>query len=109
MPASPRIWPSIRFSLFRQDVLISWRIGFIYPHRVYYSRQTGAVRMAHADHAHGEEAAGHRHGSALACGGGDHEKMASPEAEVAIDPVCGMKVKRETAKHRLEYDGTEYL
>src|ERR1700683_3729431 len=43
MPARPRIWPSIRFSLFRQEVLISVRIGFIYPPRVYCSSRPGEV------------------------------------------------------------------
>jgi Cu+-exporting ATPase len=28
---------------------------------------------------------------------------------MAVDPVCGMQVSPETAKHRLVHDGTEYL
>jgi len=35
--------------------------------------------------------------------------VADQELAVAIDPVCGMKVKRETARHRFEYGGSEYL
>jgi Cu+-exporting ATPase len=38
-----------------------------------------------------------------------HQAAADPAPDVAIDPVCGMKVKRETAKHRFEYNNTEYL
>ena len=47
--------------------------------------------------------------TADACCGGAHGGAANQDAEVAIDPVCGMKVKPETAKHRLEYQGQEYL
>jgi P-type Cu+ transporter len=87
--------------------------------------------MAQGEHAHGAEAAaghhqachhrdhhhaGQDHGgdahvksaASLGCGG-KHEGAADRDAEVAIDPVCGMKVKRETAKHRFEYEEREYL
>jgi Cu+-exporting ATPase len=56
----------------------------------------------HAAHDHAKPAAG-------SCCGGKHEGVAEQDAEVAIDPVCGMKVKRETARHRFEYKGQEYL
>ncbi len=65
------------------------------------------------DHAHGTGAAhaGHRHGAKAqsCCGGkhGDGDKDAGTAA--AIDPVCGMTVNRETAKHRFSYQGQEYL
>ena len=65
----------------------------------------------HGEHHHGHDHAGHDHSEPAAgsgCGGGKPER-AAPEAEVAIDPVCGMKVKRENAKHRFEYQGREYL
>ena len=52
----------------------------------------------HAGHDHAKPAVG------SCCGG-----VAEQNAEVAIDPVCGMKVKRETAKHRFEYKACEYL
>src|ERR1700729_137008 len=126
MPASPRIWPSIRFSLFRHDVLISWRIELIYPPRVSCSRETEA-KMADGDqtqgakdaasghdacrhHDHHHHDAGHDHATpAASCCSGKHDGTTDPEAKVAIDPVCGMKVKRATAKHRFEYQGNEYL
>jgi P-type Cu+ transporter len=66
-----------------------------------------------ACHHHGHHSAGHHHDlksvADASCCGGKHEGAAGQEAEVAIDPVCGMKVKRETAKHRFEYAGREYL
>ena len=60
----------------------------------------------HHDHHH----AGHDHAKPAAgscCG--KHEAATEQDVAVAIDPVCGMKVKRETAKHRFEYKGDEYL
>src|SRR5580692_7160962 len=118
MPASPRIWPSIRFSLLRQDVLISWRIAFIYPPRVYNSRD-GVKKMATGEQARGGDAAhsGHHHtghahhhteAAAGACCGGKHE-AGDQEPAVAIDPVCGMRVDIATARHRFQYRGQEYL
>ena len=68
--------------------------------------------MALGEHAHGTDAApaDHRHHAAEAAscccgkhGGGD----GAPD--LAIDPVCGMRVNRKTAKHRFEYRGEEYL
>ena len=74
----------------------------------------GAGQTCH-HHDHHDHHAGHDHtghdqpkSGAGACCGGKHES-GDPEAAVAIDPVCGMKVKRETAKHRFEYRGEEYL
>jgi Cu+-exporting ATPase len=63
----------------------------------------------HHDH-HGGHA-GHDHAKLAvgSCCGGKHGGAADQDAAVAIDPVCGMKVKRETAKHRFEYKGQEYL
>ena len=64
-----------------------------------------------ADHHGGHPHAGQAHASAAtgSCCGGKHESAAGQDAEFAIDPVCGMKVKRGTAKHRLDYLGEEYL
>jgi Cu+-exporting ATPase len=61
----------------------------------------------HQDHHH----AGHDHAKPASgsCSGGVHGGAADQDAEVAIDPVCGMKVKRATAKRRFEYKGQEYL
>jgi P-type Cu+ transporter len=63
----------------------------------------------HHDH-HGRHA-GHDHAKPAAgsCCGGAHGGAADQDTAVAIDPVCGMKVRRETAKHRFEYKGQEYL
>jgi len=65
------------------------------------------------DHAHGAGGAhaGHHHGAKAhsCCGGkhGDGDKAAG--AAAAIDPVCGMSVNRETAKHRVSYQAQEYF
>jgi Cu+-exporting ATPase len=65
------------------------------------------------DHAHGTGAAraGHRHGAkAQSCCGGKHgEGDKGAGAAAAIDPVCGMTVNPETAKHRFSYQGQEYF
>ena len=70
--------------------------------------------MAQADHdAHGKGEAhvGHLQGAEAqvqsCCGGkhGDGDKAAA----TAIDPVCGMSVSRETAKHRFLYGGRHYF
>src|ERR1041385_8961353 len=84
MPARPRTWPSIRFSLFSSDALISLRMRLIYPHRVYYSSEMLCVEMTV-----------HRHGD-------DHGLHAT-------DPVCGMSVDPQSAKHRFTYQGHDYL
>ena len=64
--------------------------------------------MAEAKHAHegGRARAGDHHGAgkhASSCCDGKHEE------NFAIDPVCGMRVDRETAKHRLDYRGEQYF
>jgi Cu+-exporting ATPase len=71
---------------------------------------TGQPQACHHQDHHGGHA-GHDHAKPAAgsCCGGKHEGTADQDAEVAIDPVCGMKVKRETARHRFEYKGQEYL
>jgi Cu+-exporting ATPase len=71
---------------------------------------TGDHRVSHLPDHHGGHA-GHDQAKPAAgsCCGGAHERSADHDAEPAIDPVCGMKVKRETAKHRFEYKGQEYL
>ena len=58
--------------------------------------------MAQVEDTHGHH---HAHDHA-ACGGGHGE---NPEAAPAIDPVCGMKVNRATAKQRFTYKDEEYL
>ena len=70
----------------------------------------GAGRTCH-HHDNHDHHTGHDHAKpgAGACCGGKHEAATDQDAAVAIDPVCGMKVKRETAKHRFEYRGEEYL
>jgi Cu+-exporting ATPase len=64
-------------------------------------------------HAHGAAAhAGHHHGAgapAASCCGGQADKHDDKPAAVAIDPVCGMSVTIETAKHRLSYRGQDYF
>ena len=81
--------------------------------------------MAHGEKAQGKEAAGHdachQHGAparthqaheqkeaAAGCCGGAHDAV-SEVPDVAIDPVCGMKVKRASARHRFVYRGQEYF
>ncbi len=57
----------------------------------------GAKDHAH-DHAH-DHAQDHVH---------DHEH-AAPAPDAAIDPVCGMRVDRATAKHRTQHAGAEIV
>ena len=74
-----------------------------------HADKDAASGQPHARHHH-DHHAGHDHAKqAASCCGGKHDGPSVQEAEVAIDPVCGMKVKRETAKHRFEYRGHEYL
>ena len=69
--------------------------------------------MAHGEKAQGNDAAGHHATppSRRTRSRGRRPVVAArtkPQArmpEVAIDPVCGMKVKRATAKHRFDYQG----
>jgi Cu+-exporting ATPase len=71
-----------------------------------HGAETG--QTCHYDHSHRH--GGHDHAAPVAgASSGDKHERADQELAVAIDPVCGMKVKRETAKHRFEYRGQEYL
>jgi P-type Cu+ transporter len=69
--------------------------------------------MAQGDHAHtGATLAGAQPGAPVSgCGCGDqHNDDAKAESTApAIDPVCGMSVVRQTARHRFSYKGREYL
>src|SRR6478736_1980010 len=102
MPAIPRIWPSIRYNRFRQEVLISVRICLIYPYGVYGSR-AGRVEAVATEPSHG-----HSHNYAH---GRDHDCVDGNAAplELATDPVCGMKVNPAVAKHHLSYEGQDYF
>jgi Cu+-exporting ATPase len=70
--------------------------------------------LAHAEHSHGH---GHHHDlghtghdhAADACCGGAHGTGDKSDAAPAIDPVCGMKVDRVTAKQRFSYKGQDYF
>ena len=76
-----------------------------------HGAEAAPSRRDQACHHHDHDHAGHDHAKPAAgsCCGGKHEGTADQDAEVAIDPVCGMTVKRATAKHRFEYQGQEYL
>jgi P-type Cu+ transporter len=39
----------------------------------------------------------------------DHGRHAHPESEIVKDPVCGMVVDPDTAKHKHTHDGTDYF
>jgi Cu+-exporting ATPase len=71
------------------------------------------MKMAPTKHAHdtGAAHAGHQHGAGAqaSSGCGGQHGGGDQDPAVAIDPVCGMSVKRETAKHRFEHGGEEYL
>jgi P-type Cu+ transporter len=66
--------------------------------------------VVNSDHAHGAGAAhaGHHHGAdasaGACCGGKQHD-----DTEVAIDPVCGMRVNKLGAKHQFTYRGEAYF
>ncbi len=112
--ASPRIWPSIRLSRFKQDVLISSRIRRHIPPRVSKSRgrdTAGKSFVAQAEARPFARSITIHHGAAAhSCCGGKHDHDTTPaEAAFAIDPVCGMKVNPATAKHRFSYKGEDYL
>jgi Cu+-exporting ATPase len=64
----------------------------------------GGAEAGQACHHHAHDHAEAAH----ACCGGNHQSAAQETAD-AIDPVCGMQVKRESAKHRFEYKDREYL
>ena len=32
----------------------------------------------------------------------------APSGDIAIDPVCGMQVNKQTAKHKLHHEGSDY-
>jgi len=76
-----------------------------------YGAEAAPTGQPQACHYHQDPHDGHDHAkpASSSCCGGVHGGAADQDAEVAIDPVCGMKVKRETAKHRFEYKGQEYL
>jgi P-type Cu+ transporter len=66
--------------------------------------------MAQADHAHEAGAhAGHRHATEAhaSLSGGKHG--GKDDGDFAIDPVCGMRVSRENARHRFAHRGEEYF
>jgi Cu+-exporting ATPase len=70
--------------------------------------------VAQADHDHAEGAAdADHHGAEMTqvpcCCGGQPSEADKAASAVAIDPVCGMSVKRETAKHRFSYKGQDYF
>ncbi len=68
-----------------------------------YLNKEGAGEHQHAEeaeHQHGEEAK-HQHGEE-----GMHGKH--QENGKAVDPVCGMELKKEGAKHTYEYKGKTY-
>jgi P-type Cu+ transporter len=60
--------------------------------------------LAQVEATHGHH---HAHDHSACCG--THGDGHRPEAAPAIDPVCGMKVNRATAKQRFTYKGEEYL
>jgi P-type Cu+ transporter len=69
------------------------------------------MQMKHAHGAAGH--AGHHHGAGApgssCCHGDNKQGTADKNPDVAIDPVCGMSVTIETAKHRLSYRGQDYF
>jgi len=66
--------------------------------------------MVQAKHAHqGGGTHGSHHGSHAHASFSSGSKNGGPDANIAIDPVCGMRVATEGAKHRVEYRGQEYF
>ena len=69
------------------------------------------LQARNAEAAAGAAHAGHHHGTptqAASCCGGKHGGD-DKAANVAIDPVCGMSVNRDTAKHRFAWQGQDYF
>src|SRR4029077_12248304 len=67
--------------------------------------------MAQADHVHeaGGAHSGHRHGTEAHASCCDGKHGGKGDRDFAIDPVCGMRVDRETARHRHAHRGEEYF
>jgi Cu+-exporting ATPase len=63
----------------------------------------------HAEKVADAARAGDRSTAASSCCGGHGGSHQNPTEDVAIDPVCGMRVNRATAEHRFTYKGQEYL
>src|SRR5437868_7118746 len=83
MRASPRTWPSIRASRFRQEPLALFCIG-VYTHQGYIGQD---LAMAASVNEHGPRV---------------------HAADLATDPVCGMRINPHTAKYRAEHAGRAY-
>jgi Cu+-exporting ATPase len=68
------------------------------------------VAQIDPEHAHaGAARAGHHHGAAPKSCCGNHGATDETTAATAIDPVCGMRVNRDTSKHRFSYQGQDYF
>ena len=66
--------------------------------------------MTQVRHARGVGTApAHHQADATAATAGYGGKHGQDQAGVAIDPVCGMRVNPDTAKHRFEYRGEQYF
>src|SRR4051812_18345022 len=102
MRAIPRTWPSTRARPALTDFVVFSSMLVRYPRRVYRASlksftRTPAMQDPHAGH----HQAGHAHAPTSAPAPG-------PAPGKAIDPVCGMSVTIEGAKHRAEHDGEPY-
>jgi Cu+-exporting ATPase len=63
--------------------------------------------MKKGEHAHAEHQEGHMHAEhAVAHEHAEHAEK--KESDTAIDPVCGMKIKKADAKAKHEYNGKTY-
>ena len=67
--------------------------------------------MAQANHAHQAGGAGafHGHGAEAHASSSGGKHAGNGDGDFAIDPVCGMRVNREGARHRFAYRGVEYF
>jgi len=67
------------------------------------------VTQLDQDRAHGAAHAGHHHGKEAGACCGKHGAGDKAAVGAAIDPVCGMSVNPQTAKHRFAYKGQDYF
>src|SRR5215204_3464484 len=70
--------------------------------------KTGLVHQADHAHHHASHAA-HEHGMHGAQAHGGHDPSAQQASNPVKDPVCGMSVDPNTAKHRAEHAGHSYF
>src|SRR5690242_5774513 len=106
MRVTPRTWPSTRPRRLMQDCLVSLFMLVIYPMGVYRASPSIPYRGISPPEpivTNKEDHGAHAHSC---CSG--HKASAPTVAHTVKDPVCGMSVNPETAKHKATYQGETF-